>query len=191
MHTHVIGPPAFLAGAAAVVLVACGDASDFPVGPSASASPVVVALPTLSIPTAAPTPTVDPQLRPLWAMVTHDTTVLNADLDSVEQQCDVYITDVGACRSVLKTMQAQLGPMLTQLRAMQVGDDLQTPYSDLEQAITILQAGCADDLRYLGSRNHDDNATATRELNKGYGLLDQAQMDMPPDPSATPVSGGS
>ena len=190
MRTQFIGPPAFLAGAAAAFLAGCGNVSDFPADPSASARPVV-AVPTLDIPTPAPTPTVDPELAPLWAIVNHDTSALNADLDPLSQQCEVYITDVGACRSALKTMQAQLGPMLAQLHALQIGDDLQTPYSDMEQAITILQAGCADDLRYLDSRNHDDNAAATRELNRGYGLLDQAQMDMPPDPNTTPAPGGS
>ena len=190
MRTHVIAPLTFLAGAAAVFLSGCGSVSDFPADPAASARPVV-ALPTLDIPTPAPTPTVDPQLAPLWAIVNHDTSALNADLEPLSQRCDFYIADAGACRSVLRTMQAQLGPMLVQLHALHVGDDLQTPYSDMEQAITILQSGCADDLRYLDSHNHDDNATATREFNKGYGLLDQAQLDMPPDLSATPVAGGS
>jgi hypothetical protein len=190
MHTHVIGAPALLAGAAAVVLVACGDVSDFPTGASASARPVVT-LPTLDIATPAATPTVDPKVAQLWVIVNHDTAVLNGDLEPVAQQCDVYITDVRACRSALETMQAQLGPMVTQLHAMQVGDDLQTPYSDMEQAMSLLQAGCTDDLRYLDSRNHDDNVAATREFNKGYGLLDQAQLDMPSDATATPGSGGS
>ena len=190
MHTHTVGAPALLAGAAAVALVACGDVSDFPTDPSASARPVV-AVPTLDIPTPMPTPTVDPQLAPLWAIVDHDTSVLNADLDPLSQQCDVYITDVGACRSVLRTMQSQLGPMLTQLHALQVGDNLQTPYSDMEQAITILQSGCVDDLRYLDSRNHDDNAKATHEFNRGFGLLDQAQLDMPPRPVTASPTGAS
>ena len=187
MRTNLFAAPVLLAGTAAIILAGCGDVSDFPTTAPATARPVV-AIPTLDIPTPEPTPTVDPQLASLWDAVRHDVSVLNGDLDAL-LQCDVYITDIAACRSALRTMQGQLGPMVTQLQGIHVGDDLQKAYGDMVDALAALQAGCADDLRYLDSRNHDDNVEATHEINHGFGLLDQAQWDMPPDP--TPVQGGA
>ena len=178
-----------LAGGAAALLVACGDVSDFPTDPSPAVTPAVE-VPTLDIPTPAPTATTDPQLAPLWAIVNHDAAVINGDLDPLVQ-CEVIISDVAACRSALTTLQAHVGPMLRQLQAMQVGDDLRQPYDDMVQAVTALQSGCADDLRYLDTGNHSDNATATHELNQGFSLLDRAQWDLPPDPNATPVPANS
>jgi hypothetical protein len=177
MRTHVIAPT-LLAGTAAVALGGCGEVSDFPTTPAAVVSQAP-ALPAITAPpTPTPTPTADPQIAQLRQIIEHDASVINASLEPFTQ-CEVLITDVGACRSALTGLKAELVPMLTELRGMHVSDDLQKPYGEMADALTTLIAGCDDDLRYLSTRNHADNEKATHELNRGVNLLDSAQWDLP------------
>lgn len=184
MPTHLI-PLTIASGAAALFVAGCGDLSDFPAPPAsaqaAAAHPTAV---PLDITTSTPAPTADPRLAQLRSAVEHDAHVLNGDLDGLFQ-CEYVITDVSACRSALTGMQGQLGPMVSALQAMPVDGELQPAHDDLLHALTTLQAGCDDDLRYLSTHDSADNEKATHELNQGYTLLDHARWDLPPDPNGS------
>ena len=187
MHPYRFGLT-MTAGAAVVFLTACGDLSDFPTGPSASARPAAAmraGVPTLDASTPEPTPTPDMQLVQLRAIVARDAEALNGDLDGLFQ-CEYIITDVEACRSALRGMRDQVTRMSPELSAVHVVSDGTAALADMTQALTALQAGCADDLSYLSSHDPTDNEQGTRELNQGFSLLDQAQLDLPPDLSAVP-----
>jgi hypothetical protein len=169
MRTNFIGQTLAL-GAAVGFLAGCGDISDFAPDPSPAVRPVA-AVPTVDIPTPEPTPTIDSELAQLQAIILHDTTVLNADFDAL-YACEGVISDVGACHSALTVLRAHLAPMLVELQAMRVGEDLQKRHDEMVGAITALQAGCDDDLQYLVTRHMADNEKATHELNQGFALLD-------------------
>jgi hypothetical protein len=142
---------------AALVLAGCGDISDFPAGPSASAGctdgcSVRASKPIFPTPVAVPTP--DPALV-AWRNGVHDrVAALMRDLGAIDGCGGQYGDDRAECRTKVTTLMTDARTMHDAMDPHTVPPDAVDDAGKISDALDLLVQGCAHDDAALAS-NHE------------------------------------